>query len=43
MKKLVLLICLVASVALVAQQRGGGARSGGPGKEPPHPSGLASK
>src|SRR5688572_32347071 len=43
MKKVVLLMCLVASVALVAQQprRGGGAAPRG--AEPPHPSGLPSK
>ena len=42
MKKLVLLICLIASVGIVAQQqrRGGGAPRGA---EPPHPSGLSSK
>jgi DNA-binding beta-propeller fold protein YncE len=45
MKKLVLFICLAASVAVVAQQqrRGGGGGSRGSGAEPPHPSGLASK
>jgi DNA-binding beta-propeller fold protein YncE len=44
MKKLVLLMCLVASAALVAQQprRGGGATPAR-GAEPPHPSGLPSK
>jgi DNA-binding beta-propeller fold protein YncE len=41
MKQLVLVLCLVMSVALVAQRgrRGGGA----PASEPPHPSGQASK
>ena len=45
MKKLVLLICLIASIGLVAQQRrgGGGAGRGAPGAEPPHPSGSPSK
>src|SRR5687767_15524381 len=44
MKKLVLLMCLVASVAVSAQQprRGGGAAAAR-GAEPPHPSGLPSK
>jgi DNA-binding beta-propeller fold protein YncE len=40
MKKLVFVLCLIASVALVAQQRGGG---GGPRPAGPHPSGLPSK
>jgi DNA-binding beta-propeller fold protein YncE len=46
MKKLVLLMCVLVSVAVVAQQprRGGGAGGGAArGPEPPHPSGLASK
>jgi DNA-binding beta-propeller fold protein YncE len=38
MKKLVLLICLTTSVALVAQRRGGA-----PGAAEPHPSGVPSK
>ena len=40
MKKLVLVLCLVASVAVVAQQRG---RGGAPRAAEPHPSGSPSK
>ncbi len=40
MKKLVLLICLIASAAVFAQQRGGGAAARG---AEPHPSGSPSK
>ena len=43
MKKLVLFICLAASVAVVAQQQRRGGGGGSRGAEPPHPSGLASK
>jgi len=43
MKKLVLLICLVASTAIVAQQPRRGGAAAARGAEPPHPSGLPSK
>ena len=44
MKKLVLLMCLFASIAIGAQQpRRGGGSGAARGAEPPHPSGLPSK